>query len=63
VGLSIQSLCFIGMFLYARLVLDNIESQSNLDHVRNEARNLPDGLNEALVDLPIYVATVYIYFA
>ncbi|KAI9684612.1 MAG: hypothetical protein M1822_005700 [Bathelium mastoideum] len=36
-----------GMFLYARLVLDNIESQSNLDHVRHEASNLPDGLDEA----------------
>jgi hypothetical protein len=39
----------LGMFLYARLVFDNLESQSNLDSVRNEANNLPEGLDEALV--------------
>jgi hypothetical protein len=40
-----------GMFLYARLVLDGVFSRSNLRDLREEACNLPDGLDEALVDL------------
>jgi hypothetical protein len=39
------------MFLYARLVLDGVFSRSNLRDLREEACNLPDGLDEALVDL------------
>jgi hypothetical protein len=40
-----------GMFLYARLVLDSVFSRSNLRDLREEACNLPDGLDEASVDL------------
>lgn len=36
-----------GMFLYARLVLDDIESQSNVEQIRREAKDLPNGLKEA----------------
>ncbi|EUC40122.1 hypothetical protein COCMIDRAFT_30891 [Bipolaris oryzae ATCC 44560] len=35
------------MFLYARLVCDNLELQSDLDDVKAEVDNLPSGLNEA----------------
>lgn len=36
-----------GMFMYARLVCDNLELQSDLDSIKAEASNLPAGLNEA----------------
>ena len=37
------------MFLYARLVLDGVFSRSNVRDIREEAHNLPDGLDEALI--------------
>ncbi|KAF2138225.1 uncharacterized protein K452DRAFT_90147 [Aplosporella prunicola CBS 121167] len=36
-----------GMFMYARLVCDNLELQTDLDAIKEEAANLPSGLNEA----------------
>ncbi|KAL8788589.1 MAG: hypothetical protein Q9195_007233 [Heterodermia aff. obscurata] len=36
-----------GMFLYARLVCDSLESLSDTDDVNQEIENLPQGLNEA----------------
>ncbi|RHZ66042.1 hypothetical protein CDV55_107640 [Aspergillus turcosus] len=35
-----------GMFLYARLVCDNLECQSDVEAVKAEINNLPSGLNE-----------------
>lgn len=35
------------MFLYARLVCDNVELQGDIDAVKTEINNLPTGLNEA----------------
>jgi hypothetical protein len=35
------------MFLYARLVLDSIEDLSDIEQIRDEASNLPDGLDQA----------------
>lgn len=35
------------MFLYARLVCNNLERLSNPDDIKMEARNLPQGLKEA----------------
>ncbi len=37
------------MFLYARLVIDNLASQVCMEDVREEASNLPNGLEEAFV--------------
>lgn len=35
------------MFLYARLVCDGLERLSDLDDIKEEVTNLPDGLGEA----------------
>ena len=36
-----------GMFLYAKLVIENLKSQLDLPAIRREAANLPAGLNQA----------------
>ncbi len=36
-----------GMYLYARLICDGLESLSDLDDIKEEITNLPDGLSEA----------------
>ncbi|CAD6594213.1 MAG: hypothetical protein ASARMPREDX12_008428 [Alectoria sarmentosa] len=36
-----------GMFLYAKLVIENLKSQLNLSDIRREAANLPTGLDQA----------------
>jgi len=36
-----------GMFLYAKLVIDNLKDQPSLDAIRREVRNLPRGLDAA----------------
>ena len=38
-----------GMFLYAKLVIENLKCQFDLSAIRREAENLPDGLNQASV--------------
>ena len=38
-----------GMFLYARLVMDHLRSQPNLEELKKELHNLPHGLEEAYV--------------
>ena len=38
---------FLGMFLYARLVCDNLERLSDPEDVETEVQNLPNGLKEA----------------
>ena len=35
------------MFLYARLVIEHLSNQTDLEAVRKELNNLPTGLNEA----------------
>ena len=35
------------MFLYAKLVIENLKSQIDLSAVRREAANLPVGLDQA----------------
>ena len=35
------------MFLYARIVLDNLEQMSSIDEIRDELEALPIDLNEA----------------
>ena len=35
------------MFLYARLVMNNLMAQTNLEELKIEANNLPQGLDEA----------------
>jgi len=42
-------LIFAGMFLYARIVLDNAELFSSLDEIEGELKALPEDLNEAWV--------------
>ncbi len=37
----------IGMFLYARIILDNLEQMSSIDEMRNELEALPNDLKEA----------------
>ena len=37
------------MFLYARLVLTSLMAQPNMERLKMEAENLPDGLDEAKV--------------
>jgi hypothetical protein len=37
------------MFLYAKLVLNNVMAQDNLDDIEDEINNLPDGLEQAYV--------------
>ena len=37
----------LGMFLYAKLVIENLKSQLNLSDIRREAANLPTGLDQA----------------
>ena len=41
----------LGMFLYARLVLDTLMSQTNIHDLRDEVNNLPQGLDEACVSI------------
>ena len=36
-----------GLFLYARLVCDGLDRLSDLDDIKEEVTNLPDGLSEA----------------
>lgn len=38
-----------GMFLYARIMLGNIELLSDIEDIRKELRVLPENLNEAYV--------------
>jgi hypothetical protein len=35
------------MFLYARIILDNLEQMSSIDEIRHELKALPIDLNEA----------------
>lgn len=35
------------MFLYARLVIEHLSNQTNLEAIRKEVDNLPTGLYEA----------------
>ncbi len=35
------------MFLYARIILDNLEQMSSIDEMRNELEALPNDLKEA----------------
>lgn len=50
---TIRVLCLLltnnskGMFLYARLVCDGLDRLSDLDDIKEEVTNLPDGLSEA----------------
>ena len=37
------------MFLYCKLVLDNLASQIYLEDIQKEIDNLPEGLDEAFV--------------
>ena len=37
----------VGMFLYARLVLEHLKNQTNVEAIRKEVENLPTGLDEA----------------
>lgn len=36
-----------GMFLYARIVLDNLQGIVSLDDIRRELKALPEDLNDA----------------
>ena len=36
-----------GMFLYAKLVIENLKDQLDLSAIRREAENLPNGLDQA----------------
>jgi hypothetical protein len=38
---------FLGMFLFARIILDNLEQMSSMQEIRNELRALPVDLNDA----------------
>jgi hypothetical protein len=42
----------IGMFLYARVVMDNITSSLDLDQIREELYMLPESLEEAYARAP-----------
>jgi hypothetical protein len=35
------------MFLYARLVMNNVMAQDNMDDIQDEIHHLPDGLEQA----------------
>ena len=35
------------MFLYARLVIEHLSNQADLEAIKKEVDNLPTGLNEA----------------
>lgn len=39
----------VGMFLYAKLIMDHVTSLSNLQDIREEITILPEGLEEAFV--------------
>ncbi len=45
----------IGMFLFAKLVVENLAAQPSVDSLIDQLRpgNLPAGLDEALVQLPM----------
>lgn len=47
--MSVFDSCFVGMFLLARLILDNLVDQDNLEDLEEELRNdkLPRGIDEA----------------
>ena len=52
--MSVFDLCFLGMFLLARLILDNLVDQDNLEDLEEELMNdkLPRGIDEAYVGSP-----------
>ena len=37
----------LGMFLYAKLVIENLKSQLHLPAIQREAASLPNGLDQA----------------
>lgn len=43
------------MFLWVRLVLTTLEECHSIQDVEDSVRNLPEGLDEALVDLPTLI--------
>ena len=43
-------LTILGMFLWVRLVIDNLRSQTTARELENSLEKLPEGLEEAWVD-------------
>ena len=59
--ISVLDLYSVGMFLLARLILDNLADQDNLEDLEEELSNdkLPRGIDEAYVVSPSIFADSY----